>query len=196
MDAFLASLGLVSVAEMGDKTQLLAFVLAARFARQRGAIIAGILVATLANHLGAAFVGHQLSGWLDPQWMRWGLGLAFLGFALWALVPDRLDEGATRAARHGAFLTTLLMFFIAEMGDKTQFATVALGARYADWFAVTLGTTLGMMVANVPAVLLGHGLAQRVPLHRVRFVAAALFAAFGVMVLLGVDLGLDVPATR
>jgi Ca2+/H+ antiporter, TMEM165/GDT1 family len=182
LEAFLSSLGIVALAELGDKTQLLSFVLAARFKRMHGPVIAGIFVATVANHAAAAFVGGAVAGKLDATWMRWIVGLAFLAFAVWALIPDKLDE--TPVSKHGAFLTTVVLFFLAEMGDKTQLATVALGAQYRNVVAVTLGTTLGMMVANVPAVLLGDRLAQRFPLSRMRFVAAALFAAFGLWVLL------------
>lgn len=187
MEAFLASLGLVAVAEIGDKTQLLAFILAARYRGQYAAIIVGILVATIANHLVAAFVGDWVGTRLDADMMRWILGVAFLAFAVWALIPDTLEEGERPRSRYGAFLTTLVVFFLAEMGDKTQLATIALGAKYANLLAVTAGTTLGMMIANVPAVLLGEKLAQRFALQRMRFVAAALFAVFGLLILLRVD---------
>lgn len=190
MEAFLASLSLVAVAELGDKTQLLSFVLAARFRGRYGAIIFGIFAATVANHLMAAAVGDWVAATLSPGVMRWMLGLAFLAFAAWALIPDSLDDDNAKPPRYGAFVTTLVMFFLAEMGDKTQFATVALGARYASLLAVTLGTTMGMMLANVPAVLLGETLAQRFPLAKMRFVAAALFALFGVLILLDVPVGL------
>jgi Ca2+/H+ antiporter, TMEM165/GDT1 family len=190
VEAFIASLGMVALAEMGDKTQLLSFVLAARFAGRHWPIVAGILVATVANHLGAAFVGDWVAAKVSPDIMRWTLGLAFLGFAAWALIPDSLGEQGGQGARHGAFLTTLVLFFIAEMGDKTQLATVALGAKFTNLAAVTLGTTLGMMAANVPAVLVGEKLAQKFPLSRMRFIAAAIFAVFGVLILLGIDGGL------
>jgi putative Ca2+/H+ antiporter (TMEM165/GDT1 family) len=190
MEALLASFGMVAIAEIGDKTQLLSFVLAARFAGQHGRIIAGIFVATVANHFAAAFVGDWAGAQLNPDVLRWVLGLAFLAFAAWALIPDTLEEGAGRKAAYGAFATTVALFFLAEMGDKTQLATVALSAQYDSLLAVTLGTTLGMMAANVPAVLLGERLAQRFPLSRMRFAAAALFAAFGALILLRVDLGL------
>ena len=191
MEAFFSSLGLVALAEMGDKTQLLSFVLAARFAGRRQAILLGIFVATLLNHLFAAAVGGWVAAHVGPHTLRWALGLAFLAFALWALVPDKLDEPASTPGAGSAFSTALVAFFFAEMGDKTQFATVALGARYEDalWGVVT-GTTLGMMVANVPAVLLGHRLAQKLPLSRMRFIASALFALFGLAVLLDIDIGL------
>lgn len=189
MEALLASFGMVAIAEIGDKTQLLSFMLAARFKGQAWTLIAGIFAATVVNHACAAFVGDWVAAHVSAEVMRWVLGTVFLGFAVWALFPDSLD-GDTRAPRYGAFLTTLVMFFLAEMGDKTQFATVALGARYADLVMVTLGTTLGMMAANIPAVLIGETLARRVPLSSVRFVAAALFAIFGVLILADVNLGL------
>lgn len=193
VDAFIAAFGMVAIAEIGDKTQLLSFMLAARYPGRQGAIIGGILAATLVNHACAAFVGDWVATHVSPDTMRWVLGAVFLAFAVWALFPDSLDRKA-RAPRYGAFVTTLVMFFIAEMGDKTQLATVALGARFDSLLLVTLGTTLGMMAANVPAVLVGEKLAQRVPLSSVRFVAAALFAIFGVLIL--ADLGISVIVGR
>lgn len=181
---------MVALAEMGDKTQLLSFMLAARFANRPGAIILGILVATLANHFGAAYVGGWVASHVGKDAMRWILAVSFFAFAAWALKPDKLeDEGAAQDSR-GAFLTTLVLFFVAEMGDKTQLATIALGARYASLTAVVIGTTLGMMAANVPAVLVGERLAQKIPLRVMRYAAAASFAVFGLLVLLDVDLGL------
>lgn len=191
MEALLASFGMVAVAELGDKTQLLSFVLAARYPGRHWTIIAGILVATLLNHACAAAVGDWAATHISPQVLRWVLGAAFLGFAAWALIPDSLDAADhPPATRQGVFLATTVLFFLAEMGDKTQLATVALGAQYSQLLMVTLGTTLGMMAANVPAVLVGERLAQRFPLSRMRFVAAVLFAVFGILVLLDVDLGL------
>jgi putative Ca2+/H+ antiporter (TMEM165/GDT1 family) len=190
VEALLSSLGMVAFAEMGDKTQLLSFVLAARFRGQHWRIVAGIFIATVFNHALAALAGDWVAMKVSPDVMRWVLGLAFLAFAAWALVPDTLDETDDRNNKYGAFLTTLVMFFIAEMGDKTQLATVALGAQFGSLVAVTMGTTLGMMAANVPAVLLGETLAKRFPLSKMRFVAAALFAIFGVLILLKVNLGL------
>lgn len=184
MEAFLTSLGMVALAEMGDKTQLLSFVLAARFAGRPWPVIAGIFVATIVNHVAAAFIGDWVAAHVSPAIMRWVLGLAFLGFAAWALIPDSLDHRRGKQSRYGAFITTALLFFLAEMGDKTQLATMALGARFANLGAVTLGTTLGMMVANVPAVLIGEKLAQRLPLSRLRLIAAMLFAVFGILILL------------
>lgn len=190
VEALLSSFTLVAIAEIGDKTQLLSFVLATRFRGQHWPIIAGIFAATIVNHLLAALVGDSVARALNPDTLRWILGLGFLAFAAWALVPDTLDESRQNVSRHGAFLTTLVLFFLAEMGDKTQLATVALGAKYASLILVTLGTTLGMMAANVPAVLVGEKLAQRFPLGKMRFVAAALFALFGILILLKVNFGL------
>ena len=190
MEAFLSSLGMVALAEMGDKTQLLSFVLAARFRGQHWRIIAGIFIATIVNHALAALAGEWVAMKVRPDVMRWVLGIAFLAFAAWALIPDTLDDADQNKTRHGAFLTTLVMFFLAEMGDKTQLATVALGAQFSNLTAVTMGTTLGMMVANVPAVFLGETLAKRFPLSKMRFVAAALFAIFGVLILLKFNFGL------
>ena len=187
MEAFLISTGVVALAEMGDKTQLLSLLLAARYRRPMP-IILGILLATLVNHALAGAVGAWVQAWMGPQLLRWVLGLSFLAMAVWVLIPDRLDEDeATRSPRWGVLATTFIAFFLAEMGDKTQVATVALGARYDALAAVVAGTTLGMMVANAPAVLAGDRLTARVPIARVHQVAAALFAALGVAVLL--DLG-------
>ncbi|MBM0105177.1 TMEM165/GDT1 family protein [Steroidobacter sp. S1-65] len=190
MEALVTSLGMVAIAEMGDKTQLLSFVLAARFRRQPWIIIAGIFLATIVNHALAALAGDWVATTVNPEVLRWILGLAFFAFAGWALVPDTLDESEQPTTKYGAFVTTLVMFFLAEMGDKTQLATVALGAKYASLTAVAIGTTLGMMVANIPAVMLGENLAKRFPLSKMRFVAAALFAIFGALILLKVGLGL------
>nr|WP_246312049.1 TMEM165/GDT1 family protein [Aquabacterium terrae] len=180
----LASFSLVALAEIGDKTQLLSFMLAARFKGRQAALILGILVATLANHAMAAWLGDGVAAHVGPQVMRWVLASAFLAFAGWALIPDKPGVQPS-GSRHGPFVTSAVAFFIAEIGDKTQFATIALGAQYPSLGAVVLGTTLGMMVANVPAVLLGERLAHRVPLGAMRYVAAALFAGFGVLVLFG-----------
>ena len=158
MDAFLVSTGIVALAEIGDKTQLLAFLLAARFRRPLP-IVFGIFVATIANHAFAAAVGALVSKLLGPEVMRLVLGLAFIGMAAWIMVPDDIDENAATPARFGVFLTTVLAFFLAEMGDKTQVATVALAARYPSAVAVVAGTTLGMMLANVPAVYFGDRIA-------------------------------------
>jgi putative Ca2+/H+ antiporter (TMEM165/GDT1 family) len=182
LEAFLVSTGLVALAEIGDKTQLLSFVLAARF-RRPWPIMLGILVATLANHALAGALGAWITASLGETMLRWLLAASFLAMAAWILVPDKLDVLPWRAERGGVLGTTLLAFFLAEMGDKTQVATVALAANYADFAAVVAGTTLGMMLANVPAVLLGEKLAARVPLRAVRAGAACVFAALGLLVL-------------
>ena len=185
MEAFLFSTGVVALAEIGDKTQLLAFILAARF-RRPWPIVAGILAATVVNHALAGAAGAWLMALAGPVAMRWVLGVSFLAMAAWTLVPDHVDEGevAPRSGR-GVFLTTVAAFFLAEMGDKTQVATVALAAKYASTVAVVAGTTLGMMIANVPAVFLGDRLLRRMPVRLVHGVAAALFAVLGIATLLG-----------
>ena len=185
VETFAVSTGVVALGEMGDKTQLLALVLAARY-RRPWPIIAGILVATLANHFAAGALGAWLTRVIDPQWLRWVLGGSFIAVALWMLVPDQgaeLKNGA--ASRLGVFGLTTVAFFLVEIGDKTQVATVMLAARYESLVAVVLGTTLGMMVANVPAVLLGEQAVKRVPIRWVHRIAAVVFAAIGVAVLLG-----------
>jgi putative Ca2+/H+ antiporter (TMEM165/GDT1 family) len=184
MEAFLISTGIVALAEIGDKTQLLAFLLAAKF-RRPVPIVLGILVATVANHAMAAAVGAWINSALGPQAMRWILGISFLAMAAWTLVPDKLDEGDAKVGSHGVFLATLVAFFIAEMGDKTQIATVALAARFDSVLAVVAGTTFGMMLANVPAVYFGERIANKVPLRLVHAIAAAIFAALGIATLLG-----------
>ena len=181
MEALLTSTALVALAEVGDKTQLLSFVLAAKL-RRPYAITAGIFVATIANHALAGSAGVWLATVLAPQVLSLTVGLAFIGFGLWTLRADTLD-GDPRMLRGNAFVTTTLVFFLAEMGDKTQLATVALGARFNALAAVVVGTTLGMMVANIPAVVVGQTLAQRVPMRAVRWVAAALFVTLGVVTL-------------
>lgn len=184
MDAFLVSTGIVGLAEIGDKTQLLAFLLAARFRRPLP-IVFGIFVATIANHAFAAAVGALVSELLGPEVMRWVLGLSFLAMAAWTMAPDTVDADEVPLARYGVFLTTVLAFFIAEMGDKTQVATVALAARYASMAAVVAGTTCGMMLANVPAVYFGERIAKRVPLKLVHGLAALVFAVLGIATLVG-----------
>ena len=186
-EAFTVSTGVVALGEMGDKTQLLALLLAARYRAPRP-IILGILVATLANHALAAAPGAWLTQLIEPQWLRWGLGASFIAVALWMLVPDQAG-GTAEGAEHtrlGVFGVTVVAFFLAEMGDKTQIATVILAARYKALVTVTAGTTLGMMIANVPAVLLGHKAIDIVPIAWVHRIAAAAFAAIGVAVLAGV----------
>jgi putative Ca2+/H+ antiporter (TMEM165/GDT1 family) len=182
MEAFLVSAGLVAVAEIGDKTQLLAIVLATRF-RKPVPIVLGILAATLANHALAAFAGQFAAGLIEGQWFRIAIAASFVVMGLWTLVPDKLDEDEAPRGRGGVFLTTLVAFFLVAMGDKTQLATVALGAQFDNLVAVTAGTTLGMMLANVPAVLLGNALVQRISMKAVRLVAAASFVAVGAWML-------------
>ena len=195
MEALIASFGMVAIAEIGDKTQLLSFVLAARFRGQHGRVVLGIFIATIFNHALAATAGDWVAQNVSADITRWTLGAwtlgaLFLGFAAWALIPDTLDDETARAPKYGAFLTTLVLFFLAEMGDKTQLATVALGAKYTDIVMVSIGTTCGMMAANVPAVLIGEKLAERFPLSKMRFVAAVLFALFGLLILMRVDFGM------
>lgn len=185
MDSFLVSTGLVALAEIGDKTQLLAFILAARF-RKPVPVILGILAATVLNHALAGAVGAAVSALLGPELLRWSLGLGFLAMAVWVLIPDSDENLEARNARFGAFGAALIAFFLAEMGDKTQIATVALAARFDALIAVVAGTTLGMMIANVPAVYLGQRAAHLVPVRLVHAIAAAIFAVLGVLTLLGV----------
>ena len=185
MEAFLVSTGIVALAEMGDKTQLLSLVLAARF-RKPWPIVLGILVATLANHGLAGAVGSWVTTVLGPDVLRWVLGGSFIAMAVWMLIPDKLDEEeGDNAPRMGVFLTTVVAFFLAEMGDKTQIATVMLAAQYQAWFAVVAGTTLGMMLANAPVVWLGDAITKRVPLRMVHTVSALIFAVLGAAALLG-----------
>ena len=184
MEALLVSTGIVALAEIGDKTQLLAFILAAKF-RRPIPITLGILLATLVNHGFAGAVGSWITTLLGPETLRWVLGISFLAMAGWTLIPDKFDEDDAKLARFGVFGTTLLAFFLAEMGDKTQVATVALAAQYQAFYPVVAGTTLGMMIANVPAVLLGDRIAERMPVRLVHCIAAAIFAILGIATLLG-----------
>ena len=184
LEAFLVSTGIVALAEIGDKTQLLAFILAAKF-RKPLPIIAGILVATIANHGFAGALGSWITSLLGPETLRWVLGVSFIAMAIWTLIPDKFDEGDAKLARFGVFGTTLVAFFLAEMGDKTQIATVALAAQYHALYSVVAGTTLGMMIANVPAVILGDRIANRVPVRVVHSIAAAIFAILGMLTLAG-----------
>ena len=186
VSAFLVSTGVVALAEIGDKTQLLALLLAARF-KKPVPIILGILVATLANHALAGAVGAWLAQAIGAGSMRWILGVSFIAMAVWIMIPDRISNDAPVAPRFGVFITTLVAFFLVEMGDKTQIATVALAARYDALIAVVAGTTLGMMIANVPAVLLGEIAAKKMPQRFVHGIAAVLFAVMGLLVLLGID---------
>jgi putative Ca2+/H+ antiporter (TMEM165/GDT1 family) len=184
MEAFLVSTGVVALAEIGDKTQLLALVLAARY-RKPWPIVLGILVATLLNHALAGSVGAVVARLVDPQMMRWILGVSFVAMAVWMLIPDKLeDEQQVKPPRFGVFATTVFAFFLLEMGDKTQIATIALAAKYPQLAMVVAGTTFGMMVANVPAVLLGDVAATKLPLRIIRSVCAAVFAVIGVLVLI------------
>lgn len=186
MEAFLVSAGIVAIAEIGDKTQLLALVLAARY-RKPIPIILGILLATVANHAAAAAFGSLVAVWAGGEVLRWALGLSFLAMAAWVLVPDKADGDDDRSmAKAGPFLATLVAFFVVEIGDKTQVATIALAAHFADVLTVTAGTTAGMMLANVPAVLLGEVAATKVPMGLVRGVASAVFAALGALALMDV----------
>jgi len=185
MEAFLVSTGIVALAEIGDKTQLLSLVLAARF-RKPWPIVWGILVATLANHGLAGALGSWVTTQLGPEALRWVLGGSFLAMAVWILVPDKLDEGETDASpRFGIFATTVVAFFIAEMGDKTQVATVMLAAQFNSWFWVVAGTTLGMMLANAPVVWLGDAITRRVSLKCVHRISAVVFAVLGGLALWG-----------
>jgi putative Ca2+/H+ antiporter (TMEM165/GDT1 family) len=184
LSPFLLSTGVVALAEMGDKTQLLALVLAAKF-RKPWAIATGILIATLANHAVAAWAGAAVAGLVEGFWFQFALAASFVGLGLWSLVPDRLDENGGPPQRLGAFLTTLIAFFVVEIGDKTQIATVGLAIRFDSLPAVVLGTTLGMMLANAPVVVFGDALAERLPLRLVRRCAAVAFALLGVSVLAG-----------
>jgi Ca2+/H+ antiporter, TMEM165/GDT1 family len=188
MEAFFVSALVVTLGEIGDKTQLLALLLAARF-RRPVPIIAGILVATLFNHALAGVLGNWIRSAVDPAVLRWALGISFLGIAAWALVPDKMEEKhSATMGRYGVFAVTLIAFFLAEIGDKTQLATVALAARFDSLVAVVCGTTVGMLIADAPAVLLGDRASLKLPFKAIRYVAAALFAAVGVAVLVGFQL--------
>ena len=184
MEALLVSTGIVALAEIGDKTQLLAFILAAKFRRPLP-IVLGILIATLVNHSFAGAVGSWITSLLGPETLRWVLGISFLAMAGWTLIPDEFDEDDAKLARFGVFGTTLVAFFLAEMGDKTQVATVALAAQYQSLVAVVSGTTLGMLIANVPAVIMGDRIAHKLPVKRVHQVAAAIFLVLGLATLFG-----------
>jgi putative Ca2+/H+ antiporter (TMEM165/GDT1 family) len=182
MEAFLTSVLVVALAEIGDKTQLLAIVLTARYRRPLP-ILLGILLATLANHFLAALVGAAAATWLESDWFRYAVAASFIVMGLWTLIPDKLDDEEERRSRFGPFLATLVAFFVVEMGDKTQVATVALAARFQDVWTVAAGTTAGMMLANGPVVLAGAKLVERVPLKPIRIAAALLFVALGAAML-------------
>ena len=189
MEALLVSTGVVALAEIGDKTQLLAFLLAARF-KKPVPIILGILVATVLNHGLAGAVGAWITHAVSPEILRWVLGASFIGMAIWTMIPDEIeDDEAQVAKRFGVFGATLITFFLAEMGDKTQIATVAMAAHYADPMLVVAGTTLGMLIADVPAVFVGDKLANKIPMRLVHSIAAAVFAALGIATLLGAGAG-------
>jgi putative Ca2+/H+ antiporter (TMEM165/GDT1 family) len=185
MESLFVSTGVVALAEIGDKTQLLAFILAARFKKPLP-IIAGILLATLVNHGLAGALGAWITATITPEVLRWVLGVSFLAMAVWTLIPDKIEEEETQIAhRLGVFGATFITFFLAEMGDKTQIATIAMAAHYASPVLVVIGTTLGMLIADVPAVFVGDKLAARIPMKLVHGIAAALFALLGVATLLG-----------
>jgi Ca2+/H+ antiporter, TMEM165/GDT1 family len=185
LHSLLAATGIVALAEMGDKTQLLAFLLAARF-RQPLPIVLGILAATLLNHGMAGALGAWITTMLSPSMLRWSVGLLFLAMAAWTMIPDRIEDAETRtAARLGVFGATFVTFFLAEMGDKTQIATIAMAAQFSSVLLVIAGTTLGMLIADVPAVLLGQRFAARIPMRLVHGLAAALFALLGIATLAG-----------
>lgn len=188
MEAFLISTGVVALAEFGDKTQLLALLLAARFRRPLP-ILAGIIVATATNHALAGLAGNWLGSLLEGPWLHWILGGSFLAVAAWTLIPDKLERGKELPPpRYGVFVATLVPFFLVEIGDKTQVATVALAAKFGALIAVVAGTTLGLLLANLPAVFLGRLAGERLKIKWLRFVAAAAFAAIGLLVLLGIRL--------
>jgi putative Ca2+/H+ antiporter (TMEM165/GDT1 family) len=192
MESFLVSAGVVALAEIGDKTQLLAFILAARF-KKPAPIILGILFATIVNHGLAGALGAWITASISPEVLRWVLGLSFIGMAAWTMVPDKIEEEESQIAKKfGVFGATLITFFLAEMGDKTQIATVAMAAHYAAPLMVVMGTTLGMLIADVPAVFAGEKLATKIPMKLVHSIAAAIFAALGIATLLGAgsELGL------
>ena len=191
MDAFLIATGVVALAEIGDKTQLLSLVLAARY-RAPWAISAGIFVATLFNHALAAWVGESVFEWIGPDWMRWIVGLSFIAMAIWTLIPDRLDEDEENAAeknlrRYGVFVMTTVIFFLLEMGDKTQVATAILAARFNELLPVVMGTTVGMLFANVPLVFFGNLLLKKSRIELVHRVTAVLFLVLGVATLAGLS---------
>jgi Ca2+/H+ antiporter, TMEM165/GDT1 family len=187
MEALFISTGVVALAEMGDKTQLLAFILAARFKKPLP-IIVGILCATLVNHALAGALGAWITLVLSPVVLRWVLGLSFIGMAVWTLIPDKIEEEETQVAKRlGVFGATLITFFLAEMGDKTQLATVALAAHYAAPLLVVIGTTLGMLIADVPAVFIGNRFAAKIPMKLVHTIAAGIFAVMGILTLLKVE---------
>lgn len=185
MESLLVSTGVVALAEIGDKTQLLAFILAARF-KKPVPIILGILVATIVNHGLAGALGAWITSSVSPEFLRWALGSSFIGMAIWTMIPDKIEEEETHVAkRFGVFGATLITFFLAEMGDKTQIATVAMAAHYAAPLLVVIGSTLGMLIADVPAVFVGDKLANKIPMKLVHSIAAGIFVLLGIATLLG-----------
>jgi putative Ca2+/H+ antiporter (TMEM165/GDT1 family) len=185
LESFLISTLVVGLAEIGDKTQILSLILAARF-RRRMPIIFGILLATLANHALAGLAGTVAGALFGGPWMRWILGISFLSVAVWALFPDKYEGNPEAVSRFGAFASTLVAFFLAEIGDKTQIATIGLAARFEQFYPVVLGTTLGMMLANIPAVLIGDRVAERLPVRAIRGAAAAVFVVLGILTIAGI----------
>ena len=183
MEEFLVSTASVAVGELGDKTQLLSLILASRL-RRPVPIIAGVFVATLGNHLLACWFGEWVGNLITPQILRWVLGLSFIAVAIWALIPDKMDDDLDARSAHGVFVFTVVTFFLAEMGDKTQIATAVIAAEYHPLWQVIAGTTIGMLVADVPVVWLGATFAQRLPLRGIRYATALLFAALGAWILL------------
>lgn len=189
MESLLVSTGVVALAEIGDKTQLLAFILAARF-KKPIPIIAGILIATIINHGLAGALGAWITSTVNPETLRWVLGASFICMAIWTMIPDEIEEDETQVAkRFGVFSATLITFFLAEMGDKTQIATVAMAAHYSTPLLVVIGTTLGMLIADVPAVFVGDKLADRIPMRLIHSIAAGVFAVLGIATLLGAGSG-------
>jgi Ca2+/H+ antiporter, TMEM165/GDT1 family len=187
LDALFISTGVVALAEIGDKTQLLAFILAARF-KKPIPIVLGILAATIINHGLAGALGAWITSMISPEVLRWILGISFIGMAIWTLIPDKIEEEETQIAKHlGVFGATFITFFLAEMGDKTQLATIALAAHYAAPLAVVTGTTLGMLIADVPAVFVGNKFASKIPMKLVHSIAASIFAVMGILTLLKID---------
>jgi putative Ca2+/H+ antiporter (TMEM165/GDT1 family) len=187
LDALLVSTGVVALAEIGDKTQLLAFILAARFKKPLP-IIVGILLATLINHGIAGLIGAWITSTINPELLRWILGISFIGMAIWTLIPDKIEEEESLLGpKYGVFGATVITFFLAEMGDKTQIATIALAANYGTPLLVVIGTTLGMLIADVPAVFLGAKFANKIPMKLVHALAAAIFAILGMLTLLQID---------
>ena len=190
MEALLISTGVVALAEIGDKTQLLAFILAARF-KKPWPIIAGIFCATILNHGLAGALGAWISSAISAETLRWVLGISFIGMAIWTLIPDKIEEEETQVAKKwGVFGATLITFFLAEMGDKTQIATVALAVNYLEPVMVVIGTTLGMMIADVPAVFVANRFADKIPMKLVHSIAAGIFALLGILTLLGIGTSL------